>query len=135
MDSGSRPGGILKLRELIEEHPSELAYDFRQRFNLSLFDIGHAVTYIEAIMLISVLSRDPASWLGSARQGWSRPASYEWQVAADNFDLLARVNSKRPPKGYPRPWSDADRIGSKKQDPRTVMERLALMNPEEQPDG
>ena len=83
-------------------------------------------------MLVSVLRRDPSSWLGSAIENWDRPASYEWQILADNFDLLARVNSKRPPKGYPRPWDSANRLGGAKQDSRVVLDRLEQMNPKEQ---
>lgn len=134
MDSGCTTGGILKLRELIEEHPAELAYDLRSRFSLSVEDIGNRITYLEAIYLVSVLERDPSSWLQAAKNEWTQPVSKEWMILANVYDLLAAVNSKKKPKPYPRPWPDSGttRLGSKKPQKRSdVITALERMNPKE----
>ena len=134
MDPGCTNGGILKLRELIEEHPAELAYDFRTRFNLSFEAIGVELSWMESIYLVSVLLRDPGSWLTAAKSDWNFPVSREWMVLAHSYDLHAAVNSKNKPKPYPAPWPDANtkRVGSKKPQNRTdVLAKLATMNPKE----
>lgn len=131
MDTGRTIGGILKLRELIEEHPAEFAYDWRSRFNLGADDIGNSITWLEAVYLVSVLLRDPTSWLQAARNEWSYPVSREWMVQAHSYDLLHAINSKKKPKAYPTPWPDSSktRIGKTKESPEVVKRRLALMNP------
>lgn len=113
-------------------HPAEFAYDFRSRFNLSLFDIGYQVTYLEAIYLVSILWRDTSSWLQAANANWEYPVSREWIVAAHTYDLHALVNSgKKKPKPHPTPWlpNGVQKIGNKKQTRSAVIERLRLMNP------
>jgi hypothetical protein len=65
---------------------------------------------------------------------WKFPVSADWQVAADTYDLLAIVNSKKKPKPYPRPWKSADenKIGSNKPQARAaVLSKLERMNPKE----
>lgn len=135
MDSGCACGGIFKLRELIEEHPAEFAYDFRHRFNLSMFDIGGPVSWVEAIMLVAVLMRDPSSWLQAAHSGWEFPVSREWIVSAHSYDLLAAVNSGKgkKPKPYPNPFPSANVKRSGKTDlPHDeVVALLRKMNPKE----
>lgn len=130
MDSGRTSGGILRLREIISDHSPELAYDFRHRFNLSIFDIGGSVTWLEAVLLVSVLMRDTSSWIQSAMAEWDYPVSREWIVSAHTYDLLAAVNTKKKPKPYPAPWPDTStkKIGSNKP---TVNARefLERMNP------
>jgi len=63
MDTGCTCGGILKLQELIEEHPAELAYDLRSMCGVSIDDIGVRVSYREAVLLVAVITRNPESWL------------------------------------------------------------------------
>jgi hypothetical protein len=133
VDAGSGSGGIVKLRELIEEHPSELAYDFRSRFGVGIQDIGGTVTWHEAILLTAVLLKDPASWTQAVKNGWQYPVSHEWMIARHTYDLIARAHYKKP-KPFPAPWPDADKktIGSKRPQTRAeVLAKLALMNPEE----
>lgn len=136
MDSRHSTGGILKLREIIAEHTSEIAYDFRTRFNLSIFDAGDKFTWLEAVHLTAILVRDLSSWTQSSIAKWDYPVSREWIVAAHTYDLIAAVNSRKSkPKPYPAPWPDAgtNRIGGKtKQDRKTVIERLRQMNPKEE---
>lgn len=64
---------------------------------------------------------------------WDYPVKREWIVLTHLYDLLAAVNSKKKPKPYPTPWraDNSKKIGSKKQDRRTVIERLRQMNPKE----
>lgn len=135
MDAGCAGGGICKLRELIEEHPAELAYDFRSRFQLSLDDIGVAVSWREAVLLTAVLMRDPESWVQSAYSGWKHPVSRDWIVAAHTYDLLAMVNSGKgkKPNPYPHPWPDRDktRVGRTDMSFEQVRAVLDRMNPKE----
>jgi hypothetical protein len=135
MDSGSADGGILKLRELIEEHPAELTYDLRERFGLTLTDIGSSVTYLDAVYLVSILMRDPSSWTTAAFSGWNYPVSREWIVASHTFDLHASLNSGKgkKPKPYPNPFPNKDvtRTGKTDKSPEEVKRLLAKMNPKE----
>ena len=133
MDSGCKRGGICKLCELIAEHPAELAYDFRAKFGLSIYDIEQAVSLSEAVMLVAMLLRDPESWLHAVTADWQYPVSREWIVAAHSYELLAAVNSKKKPKPYPAPWpaDGTKRIGRTKKPIADVLAQLRRMNPKE----
>lgn len=134
MDTGRTIGGILKLRELIEEHTAEIAYDFRTKFGLSYQQIGFEVSYLEAIYLVGGLRRDPDSWLGAALNDWDYPVNRNFVVQAHTYDLLAAINSKKKPKPYPAPWPDPNvkRLGPKNDQPRHKVENLLeRMNPKE----
>jgi hypothetical protein len=134
MDTRRTIGGICKLLDLIQEHPSELAYDFRSRFNLGIQDIGEVIPWIEGIRLTSVLLRDPSSWTQAAKNDWDYPVDRNWIVASQAYDLLAMVNSKKKPKPYPTPWPDpsVNRLRPKHAQNRLqVLEKLRRMNPKE----
>lgn len=133
MDSGGNAGGSLKLRELIEEHPAELAYDLRSRFGFGIDEIGQSISLRETVLLVSVLMRDPSSWLQAAASDWKYPVTNEFIVAAHTWDLLAAVNSKNKPKPYPTPWpaEGTNKIGSSNQAPEDVLRFLERMNPKE----
>lgn len=92
------------------------------------------MTFLEAVLLVSVLMRDPSSWLYAAEAEWDFPVSREWIVATHTYDLHAMVNSKSKPKPYPTPWpaENTKRIGSsKKQSSADVLKNLERMNPKE----
>lgn len=135
MDSGRTSGGILKLITLVDEHPAELAYDLRARFGLSLDDLGDTVTWRESVLLVSVLLRDPASWLQAAYSGWDYPVSREWIVATHTYDLLAMANSSKgkKPKPYPNPFPNKNttRTGKTTKTFDEVRAILDWMNPKE----
>ena len=137
LDAGRERGGILKLRELAEQHPAELAHDFRARFNLSALEIGHSVTWLEAVYLVAICMRDTSSWLCAAYNGWKYPVSREWIVASHTYDLHARVNSKTKPKPYPNPFPSNDVVKTGKTDKTFAEVRAILdrMNPKEDPNG
>lgn len=92
------------------------------------------MTWLEAILLTSVLLQDTSSWTQASMSRWSYPVSREWIVQAHTFDLMAQVNSgKKKPKPYPAPWPDptTNRIGStKKRSDSDVRRLLKMMNPE-----
>jgi hypothetical protein len=76
------------------------------------------------VYLVSVLIRDPSSWLQTSLNDWHHPVSYEWAALAAQYDLHAQVNSKRKPKPYPRPWKDggaAKRKGTARADARELL--------------
>jgi hypothetical protein len=125
LDVGREPGGIIKVVELIDDHTPAFAYDFRYRFGLGLDDLGEKVPWHEVVYLVSVLIRDPSSWLQTSINNWHHPVSFEWAALAAQYDLHAQVNSKRKPKPYPRPWKDAgggsNRKGTARSDAREIL--------------
>lgn len=132
MDTGGKPGGSIKLLELVHEYPAEVAYDFRAHFGLSIEDLGISYTIHEAVLLTSVLLRDPTSWLSAARERWQYPVTREWTLLASLFDLTVAANSKkgRKTKPYPRPWPNGKRVG-KTTDRAETIRRLDAMNKRE----
>lgn len=135
LDAGSIGGGSVQLLELIEEHPAELAFDFRSRFGLSIESIGTTVSLRECLLLLNVLLRDPTSWLQAARNGWEYPVSREWIVGSHTYDLLAAVNSGKgkKPKPYPNPFPNKNvtRLGNTEKSVDEVRAILDWMNPKE----
>ena len=97
---------------------------------MSAFEIGSAITWLEAIYLVSALLKDPSSNLQAAKNKWKHPVSFEYIVSAHTFDLLATVNSKKKPKPYPVPWQTADKkkMGSAKSN-QHALRALDSMNP------
>lgn len=74
------------------------------------------------------------SWFQAVLSEWKHPVTREWIVQAHTYDLLAAVNSKKPPKPYPTPWlaDNAKRLGGKKkQSNADVLRHLETMNPKE----
>lgn len=133
MDSGGWRGGSLKVLEFIQDHPIQIAYDFRHRFNLSIDDIGGNVTLYETALLISALLQETDSHLQAAVNDWKFPVSREWILLRDVYDAFAQANFKKPGP-YPTPWlaENTKKIGSNKQQSRAdVLARLNQMNPEE----
>jgi hypothetical protein len=125
VDVGREPGGIIRVVEILDDHTAAFTYDFRNRFGLGLDDLGTTVPWHEVVYLVSVLVRDPSSWLQTSLNGWHHPVSYEWAALAATYDLHAQVHSKRKPKPYPRPWSgDTEkRKGTVRTDARDILAR------------
>jgi hypothetical protein len=134
LDPGCAYGGILRVLELRDSYPKELAYDFRTHFQLSVFELGKSISWVEAVYLISALMAHPNSHLQAAVNNWKYPVSYEWIVLSHIFDLLAMSNSKKKPKPYPTPWPDpnVNRLKPHKAQSRSdVLKQLRRMNPKE----
>lgn len=55
-----------------------------------------------------MLLKDTTSWLQAAYNKWDYPASKEYLMQLETFDLLAIVNSKRKPKPVKRPFKTKD---------------------------
>jgi len=125
LDVRGKPGGIIKDVELSDANTAAFTYDFRHRFGLGLDDLGSTVPWHEVVYLVSVLIRDPSSWLQTSLNDWHHPVSYEWAALAAQYDLHAQVNSKRKPKPYPRPWKDvgdgSTRKGTARSDAREIL--------------
>jgi hypothetical protein len=77
--------------------------------------------------------KDPTSWTQAAQNNWTHPVSFDWMIAANTYDLLTAVNSKRKPKPYPTPWvkKDTNKIGSKNQTREHVLNMLKRTDPKE----
>jgi hypothetical protein len=134
VDPGGRRGGSLKVLAYVQDHPAELAYDFRTKFQLSIEAIGDTVSLREAALLIAMLLIDTNSWLQAVVNDWKHPVNREWIVLTHVYDLLAAVNSKSKPKPYPTPWleENTQKIGGKKRQSNSeVLLRLAQMNPKD----
>ena len=125
MDTGSPTGGIIAVLQILEDYKPAFIYDFRSRFGLGLDSLGTEVPWFEVISLVTVLLRDPTSWLQTAKNDWQHPISYDWTIAAATYDLLAQVNSKRKPKAWPRPWGDpnSNKLGAPRRDARAILKR------------
>lgn len=109
-----------------------MTYDFRSRFNLSPWDFGQAISWLDAVYLTAGLMKESESRLQAASNGWKYPISRDAIILTQIFDLLAMSNSKRKPKPYPMPWPDPNkkRLGSRKKASRKeVIETLKRMNP------
>lgn len=106
----SRPGKIRGLIDLIDQHPDEIAYDWRSRFGLPLEALADGrMSWDEAWSLTQRLMADPTSHLRAAVAGWAHPWPYEARVLADLYDLTLAANTDKKHRGrtrpYQRPWS------------------------------
>lgn len=127
MDPRRARGGIVRVLELAEKHPAEIRADFRTLYNVSFDDVGNKVKWLEAIYLVSMLMRNPESWLQAAVNGWKYPVDNNYMLLAETYDLLVRVNSKNRPKPIPRPWPDNNKtkIGSTTRTREEIEARLS----------
>lgn len=77
--------------------------------------------------------RNPESWLQAAHNKWAYPVGRDYMIAAETYDLIAQVNSRRKPKPIPRPWPDANKktIGSTTRSREEIVERLSRNNKKE----
>lgn len=133
MVPGALVGGILELTELINgERRPQLTRDFREKFGISLYDIGLSVRYDEALTLVYNLSSDPTSWFHASLAGWSHPLSFEGMLLLElvNVETMAGLNAigkGKKYKPYPAPWPDKSKktIGTA----RPAVEALAILRP------
>lgn len=109
-----RPGGILGLLDLIEEHRAAFEYDWRHRFGLPLSDVPAVMGWDEAVRLTGLLRRDPSSWVAAALEGWDYPITRENTAILDLFDVQYASKSKRAKPHPGRPWikSQVTRVGN-----------------------
>ena len=87
-----------------------MEYDWRTRFGCSLDCIGLSMTITEAGRLAAGLMLDTSSHTCAAASGWDYPMSREALVLADLFDFYAEPKSRKPYKGYPRPWPKEESV-------------------------
>lgn len=123
-------GGIVWLFDIGERLEPELIADFRSIYGISWLDVGAVISYKEAVALVGMLFRNTASWVHAREAKWEHPVTPEWIVAKHTFDLLARVNSEKPPQEYPAPWLSTKPTTT--QDRAEVLRVLKEMNPERQ---
>lgn len=127
MDAGASPGGIFWLLELIEEHGVAIARDFREKFGLSVFELGVATRWDEAHALALSLFRDPSSWLYAAAAGWDAPIHPLEPAMADLYDLTNQKFVRQRVQQYPRRWANKNRLGGKSKVRRTSTEVRRLL--------
>jgi hypothetical protein len=133
LDTRCNTGGILRFRELIENYPVAIAADFRNHYNLSVFEAGETYTYKEAIFLTAALFNDTESLLFTAYHEWEYPVSQEFLAIADLFDLTFSINSKKKRQRYRRPFKmesdDTKRYGKTNKSKQEIEKILQRMNP------
>lgn len=109
------------------------------KFGLSIEQIGYGVTYSEAVLLVSMLLRDPTSWLQAKVNEWKHPVSMEWMLNANIFDVTLASNSKGKVQPMERPWpsTHANRIGGRTKLPQNKIREILdnLRTKEENTDG
>jgi hypothetical protein len=127
VDAGSSPGGIFWLLELIEEHTAAVARDFREKFGLSVFELGTRTRWDEAHALARGLFKDPSSWLFAELSGWQMPMHPLEPALADLYDLTNQKFVKQRVKQYPRRWANKNRLGGKSKVQRTSAEVRRLL--------
>lgn len=83
--------------------------DFRTFYNCSPADVPVA----EFAALVTMLLRNPGSWLQAAVSGWEYPISREGIMLSDLLDvqMASKARKKSDFKAYPRPWSRPKRVG------------------------
>lgn len=85
-----------------------MTYDFRERFQLSLTEVGRTLTYGEAILLAGQLMKDQSSHLYASMSGWEHPLSrleLMMQVVAERVLAVTRDEKKQPkPTTFGWPW-------------------------------
>jgi hypothetical protein len=93
---------------LIDDYPAEVAADFRQQFNLSIFDIGDKYSFEEALYLMTALLKDPGTWLFAAKAEWEYPQSRLLTAIKDTWDLQVAINTPKGKKQikYPQPFKN-----------------------------
>ena len=133
MDTRGDTGGILRFRELIEKYPVAITADFRNHYNLSVFEAGETYTYQEAIFLTAALFNNTESLLFTAYHEWEYPVSQEFLAIADLFDLTFSVNSKKRNQRYRRPFKmeteGTKRYGKTTKSKQDIEKILHKMNP------
>ena len=128
--AGAQLGGIFQLVTLLsDERRPALIRDFREKFNISISDIGVGVRFDEAWDLILTLRADPASWFHAALSGWDYPLSYESIALRDLYDMQLQTKSKRKIKPYPRPWANSGKKLGGSNPKRTPSQVLAILRP------
>lgn len=127
MDGRAPPGGIFWLIELVDEHTDALARDFREKFGLSVFELGCGVRWDEAVALARGLFRDTSSWLFAELKGWERPLHPLEPVLADSYDLANQKFVKQMVKPYPRWWAAKNRMGGNSRRRRSSAEVRQLL--------
>lgn len=118
---------------MIEEHPGPLTYDLRERFGLSLRDLGRSIPWDESVWLVDELLVHPESHTTAALLGWEYPVSREWIIAALHLDFDASANKKNKP--VPKPWKKGHRTGKTSLAPDDAKRLLARLAGREYPDG
>lgn len=134
MGAGSFSGGIVWLLKFGSDHPSAIRADFRGRYGVSFDEAGLSYTWKEAVYLAQALLTDTSSLSQAALHGWKYPASREWMMLTELYDLTVRIHSKGgKAKPVPRPWpnQDAKRAGNSTHSREAVLRNLERMNPEE----
>lgn len=81
--------------------------DFREKFHISLNEVGLSVRYGEAQDLITSLARDPSSWFHADKAEWKHPISREGMVLLEIASMIYARLTKKGARPYVFPWPSA----------------------------
>ncbi len=101
--AGGPAGGILRLLDLVEEHRPSLRFDFRDRFGLSLDDIGTTYTYGEAFDLVDGLRATRGTHTHAAAARWKYPMTRA-EISLQTIEI-SFANVHRDVKVHPQPFT------------------------------
>lgn len=97
--AGARLPGILGVAQLIREHRPLVARTLRETFGAGLSDLGGALRWGEARLLLEAAAGDPGTALGAELAGWAYPASIR-----DLISLTAQIGDPKASKRV-MPWA------------------------------
>lgn len=96
--AGARVPGILGVAQLIREYRIPIARTLRG-FGVGLSDLGGALRWGEARLLIEAAAGDPSTVFGAELAGWAYPASTK-----DLISLTAQIGDPKASKRV-MPWA------------------------------
>jgi hypothetical protein len=92
---------MMAVAQFIREHRGTVARTMREAFSVGLSDLGGALSWGEAKLLIEQAAADPSTALGAELAGWAYPATIPQLLGLiaqfAQFDKDARVHAM--------PWS------------------------------
>lgn len=130
--AGGAPGGIARLLDVVEEHRAALRFDFRDRFGLSLDEVGHGYTFGEACDLVLELLETQGTRSHAAVHQWrySMSTTDQWlQHLVEMVGATLRDTKKQPqPVRFGWPWPEKSDVTDEERESLTqqLIARSAL---------
>ena len=123
----ARPGKITALARLHHEHRQAFTATFRERYNISINQIGNGITYREAWDLTGQLLDDPGNPLCAELADWAYPARL-----IDLLQLAATIGDGKAAENI-MPWTmqrHRNQIEAAKTTPDEIDKALAELDEE-----
>lgn len=105
----------------IREHRGAIARTLRETFSVGLSDLGDALSWGEAIVLIEEASADPSTALGAELAGWAYPATMPQLLT-----MIGAIGSERASRKV-MPWALSS---PRSNQPKATTEEVAIAQAE-----